>query len=246
MATNDFTSWLSNDEYRLRRLSRQEVRSIDQTAIERFGMSGLVLMENAGRGAAEAIAANARAANARGGRVMILCGKGNNAGDGFVVARHLEAMGLEVQVLQCVPAEGLSGDAATQWLLLQESGTPILEVSAGEAADALAQLEVDDIIVDALLGTGATGALRDPFDRIVASANAADSLRVALDLPSGFDCDLGKPAGACFEAHQTLTFVAPKIGFAIPGARRWVGQVRTIPIGVPRCLLKPYLLGGSS
>jgi NAD(P)H-hydrate epimerase len=220
-------------------LTRDQVRSIDRRAIDEFGMSGLVLMENAGRGCVEVLAT----LGCR-GPVGIVCGKGNNAGDGFVMARHLDLRGVAVQVLLLGPPGDLSGDAAANYTIATKSGIPLLDLSGIYDA---ARLEVSlagcEWIVDALLGTGATGPPRPPWDEAIRLLNRHPARRLAVDLPSGLDCDTGLPAEPTFRADHTCTFVARKIGFDNPAAAEFLGTVHVVDIGAPRRLVAEVLAG---
>ncbi len=203
-------------------LTRDQVRAIDRRAIEEFGVPGVVLMENAGRGAAEVLLS----LGAR-GPILICCGKGNNGGDGFVVARHLENRGLIVRVLLFAKPEELAGDAATNYEILRRSGVP-MEVRAGPP------LGSAEWIIDALFGTGLAGAVRPPFDAVIAAINASGAKVLAVDIPSGLDCDSGQPLGPTVRADHTVTFVAQKKGFENPASHPWVGTVHVVDIGAPR------------
>jgi len=210
-------------------LTRQQVREVDRRAFDEYGLSGLVLMENAGRNSAELLRSIGIA-----GRVVICCGKGNNGGDGFVIARHLENAGVDVRVLLCVPPSSLTGDAATNFGVLQRSRTPLVL----PPIDWVPELADADWIVDALLGTGTQGTLREPYISAVAAINGSNRRVFAVDLPSGLNCDAGIPLGCCVIADHTATFVARKPGFDSPGAIQWTGQVHVIDIGVPHALLR--------
>jgi NAD(P)H-hydrate epimerase len=215
-------------------LSRDAVRAIDRRAIEEFGMPGLVLMENAGRGAADVLRSLGVS-----GDVIICCGKGNNGGDGLVIARHLDNHLIPVRVLLFARPQDLTGDAATNFQIIARSGISVT-VHASSAIDELVlrdELNSAAWIVDALFGTGLAGALRSPFDQIIAAINASSASVMAVDIPSGLDCDSGQPLGPTVRAHHTVTFVALKKGFAAPSAREWLGQVHVVDIGTPRCLL---------
>jgi NAD(P)H-hydrate epimerase len=213
-------------------LSRDQVREVDRRAIEDYGMSGLVLMENAGRGCTDQLCALGIK-----GPVVICAGKGNNAGDGFVIARHLDLRGHRTRVLLFGDPEELQGDAAVNYQILCRCDVPLQvfrEVEDKSLRDALADA---DWIVDALLGTGARGEPRPPLDRVLEILNAHPARKLAVDLPSGLDCDTGRPARHTFRAHYTCTFVAVKPGFATAAAKEYVGQVHVLDIGVPRRLL---------
>jgi NAD(P)H-hydrate epimerase len=216
-------------------LSCRQLRELDRLALEVYGLPGVVLMENAGRGAADLLI---RLGITR--KVVICCGKGNNGGDGLVIARHLDAANIPIEIILTVPAEGLSGDAALQFRVVCEARIPLhiastAELTSGWLTDRLRSAEW---IVDALFGTGLTGALRTPFDSVVRSINAAPGKKLAVDIPSGLDGDAGEPLGETIRADHTATFVAPKSGFAKPDASTWLGQVHVLPIGLPRRLLE--------
>ncbi|HEV3144922.1 MAG TPA: NAD(P)H-hydrate epimerase [Gemmataceae bacterium] len=213
-------------------LTRAEVREIDRRAIEEFGVPGVVLMENAGRGAAELL----MRLNPDKRRVVICCGKGNNGGDGFVIARHLDNRGWNVRVLLFAGPKELTGDAGIMYEIIQRAQLDI---------EVLPDLPIRDFqqsgiwIVDALFGTGLSGPVRAPFDQVIAAMNASGNPIFAVDIPSGLDCDTGQPLGVAVRAAATATFVAPKKGFAEPSAKQCFGEVHVIDIGVPRCLIGP-------
>ena len=213
-------------------LTRAQVREVDRRAIEQYGISGLVLMENAGRGCADKLCQLGVS-----GPVVICCGRGNNAGDGFVIARHLDLRGREVRVLLFCDPSDLRGDAAANFSILAKCDVPVNVVSAWEETSWESELADAQWIVDALLGTGSRGHPRPPLDRVIQHLNQQQALRLAVDLPSGLDCDTGEPAPATFRADHTCTFVAPKIGFSSPSAAEFLGRVHVLDIGAPRKLI---------
>jgi NAD(P)H-hydrate epimerase len=227
-------------------LTREQCREIDRRATESYGISGLVLMENAGRGCVDVLERFGID-----GPVVILCGKGNNAGDGFVIARHLEIRGHTCRVLLLSPPDELRGDAAANFAILQKTNVPIIEVGAASRAAPSGQTntgpprlggptsQLDEYahdatwIIDALLGTGATGDPRPPFDTAIDWMNAHAAKKLAVDVPSGLDCDTGQPAPHTVRADHTCTFAAMKIGFTKPEARPFTGAIHVCDIGVP-------------
>ena len=220
-------------------LSRQQVRSVDQIAMDEFQMSGLVLMENAGRGAAEVINDNfPQASELSPRRAVILCGGGNNGGDGYVIARHLELMAWTVKVISMVPLQRLQGDAAANAKIAQLAKIPISEIDSVEALSE--RLDNCGVIVDCLLGTGATGAPRGIYGDAIRLANELSAKRVAIDLPTGMDCDRGEPSEPTFRADLTVTFVDFKLGFENPMAKKYLGDVHVVGIGVPNLLLNRF------
>ena len=217
----------------IRPLSRDEVRSIDARAAGEFGLPTLVLMENAGRGAADRL----RARLAPGDRVVVACGPGNNGGDGSVVARHLDASGIAVRVAWFANPDTLHGDALIQHHILTASG---IAQSVVAEADADKEFMNADWIVDALLGTGLTRPVEGVLLTAITAINASRRPILALDLPSGLDADTGLPLNIAVRATFTATFVAPKLGFAAPGASAYTGAVEVVEIGVPRRLLAAF------
>ncbi len=206
-------------------------------AIEQFGMLGLVLMENAGRGAAEWIDQLAPPGN-----LCILCGKGNNAGDGYVIARHLELAGRELCVVSVCDTAELTGDAAANHQIAKLSGIAIH--LATDPASLRSTIGNPQTIVDCLLGTGSVGPPREPIASAIRIANQLDAHRIAIDLPSGLDCDSGQANDPTFQAAETITFVAMKRGFlASPQASTYTGRCIVVSIGVPKQLLMLYGIG---
>jgi NAD(P)H-hydrate epimerase len=222
---------------KVRPLSREEVRGIDARAIDEFRMPTVVLMENAGRGAAAWLADRLGT-----GRAIIACGPGNNGGDGGVVARHLDAWGFDVRLAWLGDPARLKGDAAIQREILERSEIPAVIVADDADDDRLDALwDGADWLVDGLLGTGLTRPVEGLLSRAIASMNRSGVPIFALDLPSGLGADTGRPLGEAIRAAATATFVAPKLGFAAEGASAYTGEVVVVDIGVPRALLKPYL-----
>ncbi|MGC3971990.1 MAG: NAD(P)H-hydrate epimerase [Pirellulales bacterium] len=174
-----------------------------------------------------------------GGPVVICCGKGNNGGDGFVIARHLDNRGIAVRLLLLCDSAKLTGDAAANYEIARRAGLSIVALDDNlDTAQITAHLADAAIVVDALLGTGAVGEPRAPYDLAIAAINAHPAPVVAVDLPSGLDCDTGRAAKHTVRAHHTLTFVAAKPGFLQPEAKPYVGELHVVDIGIPRKLLE--------
>jgi NAD(P)H-hydrate epimerase len=230
----------------IRPLSRDEVRSIDARAAQELGMPTAILMENAGRGAAAWIRERGIPPQSQG---LILCGPGNNGGDGGVVARHLDLWGYAVRVVWFARADQLRGDAAIQFQILARAGFDQTcwddeQAVTPERLDAL--LAGADWLVDALLGTGLTRPVEGTLRAVIDAVNRAGKPVLALDLPSGLDADTGRPLGAAIHAQATVTFVAPKLGFNAAGADAYTGTVTVVDIGVPRMMLEPFRVDSDS
>jgi NAD(P)H-hydrate epimerase len=214
-------------------LTRTQVRDVDRRAIDEFAIPGVVLMENAGLGCVKVL--QSLVCN---GLVAIVCGKGNNAGDGFVIARHLDNQGVPIKLLLLGPPDELQGDAGTNFTIAVKSRLPLLDFSKQfDATRFTSEISEAEWIVDALLGTGSFGAPRPPMDQAIRLMNEAKAKRMAVDLPSGLDCDTGEPAEPTFRAHHTCTFVAKKTGFDNPTAAAYLGQIHIVDIGAPRRLI---------
>jgi NAD(P)H-hydrate epimerase len=251
---------------RLRAVSRAEVRQLDVQAARELAMPTSLLMENAGRGAAgwlaELVGAippgaggrpfslplSARSALCKAAlpRVLVLCGPGNNGGDGGVVARHLNAWGFPVRVIWFSHSDQLCGDAALQWAILNKSGidqSAWFDEYSSDSRHDLTRLamtiDAADWLVDGLLGTGLSRPVDGLLYSVIDTMNRSGKPIFALDVPSGLDSDSGKPLGMAVRAMATATFVAVKLGFSTPGAAKYTGEVAVIDIGLPRCLLEP-------
>lgn len=213
-------------------MTREQSRAFDRHAIETLGYPGILLMENAGRGCVDALERVGID-----GPIVVLCGKGNNAADGFVIARHLKLRGHDCRVALGAAPDTLRGDARLAFEMLTPCAVPILDLTGIHPSLMLEELDAlaagSRWLVDALLGTGTVGAPRPPFDSLIDWMNAESAARLAVDLPSGLDCDTGEPASPTVRADLTCTFVAEKTGFANPAAARVLGRVRVVDIGVP-------------
>jgi NAD(P)H-hydrate epimerase len=215
-------------------LSRDQVRRVDRLAIDELGIPGVVLMENAGRNATDLILGFAQGEDRPHGSAVILCGGGNNGGDGYVIARHLHNRGVAVTILAHKPIDQLAGDAAINARICQRMDLDIRPVPD----DPVALLAGADLLIDALLGTGFQGELRPDLLALIEAVNDVRDgddppLIVAIDLPSGLDCDTGEPAQTAVQTDLTVTFAAPKPGLNQPAAWPYVRKFIVADIGVP-------------
>ena len=216
----------------MRYLSAEESRNVDWVAKSQGHIMGIVLMENAGRGIAEILLAE----NPK-GKVVICCGRGNNGGDGFVIARHLNAAGIDVQVLLFADPKELMGDACMNHAIIAHSDIP-MKVLTSPSVEDLKSIFKDVVwVVDALVGTGQKGVLRSPFDIVVRQINESGVKVLAVDLPSGLDADTGIASDPTIKATITATMVTPKIGFQNPEAQSYLGKLIVVGIGLPKWLL---------
>jgi NAD(P)H-hydrate epimerase len=188
--------------------------------------------------------ARADAADREHRAVAVVCGRGNNGGDGLVVARHLFNWGLSPGVFLLGQKDKLTDDAASNLALLEREGlkvTPLFDESQWPMLEAA--LSQAGLVVDAVLGTGMTGVVRGQAAQAIEMINAArgrGAKVLALDCPSGLDCNTGEPLGACVEADETVTFGARKVGFRCGQAPRLCGRVTLVSIGLPRDLYRRH------
>ncbi|MBS1893816.1 MAG: NAD(P)H-hydrate epimerase, partial [Actinobacteria bacterium] len=207
------------------------MRSVDRWAISDQGVDSLELMENAGRAVAEAVARLAPA-----GPVRVVCGKGNNGGDGLVAARLLGEMGFAAEVLLLWPADELSEDATANLRRLAE---PAIEV--GE--DIAARLEGSGAVVDAIFGTGFSGAPREPAASAIAAIGECGAPVVACDIASGVDAATGEVAGAVVACDLTVSFHGAKVGHYVAPGKWATGELIVAPIGIPSGAPEPAAVG---
>lgn len=217
----------------MRLVTRDEMRELDRVTIEDYGVPGLVLMERAGRGVVRAI--HARHPVLAGLRCLVVAGRGNNGGDGFVVARDLRQHGAEVSVFATAPLTELTPDTQVNVARYLAIGGVVGQLKSEADWERLRFAAAHaDIIIDALLGTGFRGPVRDQLADVIEIVNAAAAQVVAVDVPSGIDGDTGAVEGACVEADLTVTFGFPKVGCTVDPGRAYVGDLETVDIGLSR------------
>jgi len=209
-------------------LTVDEMRQADAIAIRELGIHGLILMENAGLKAAQVI--QSVYGPVAGLRIGIFCGKGNNGGDGFVIGRHLSRMGADVTFWLTGKKQDVKGDAAVNLKIADQLGLPIFELEDWDATTGLLEY---DLLVDALLGTGLKGEVKGIYAEIIRSLNRFDGPVVAVDTPSGLDCDRGEPLGLCVDADVTVTMGNVKQGMLFYPGRSFVGALYVADLGVP-------------
>ncbi|MDD4940557.1 MAG: NAD(P)H-hydrate epimerase [Candidatus Omnitrophica bacterium] len=210
-----------------RLLTAARSKKLDERAARAYGISTLVLMENAGRQVAEAAL---RMYRGRAG-IAIFCGKGNNGGDGFVAARHLVIRGIRPQVLLAGRIPDVRGEARSNLDILLKLKQRIVEISP-EAASCI-KVRSCGLIIDALLGIGLTGEVRGIYQDLIAVINGARCRVLSVDIPSGLDATTGKVLGCCVKADTTVTFAAKKRGMTAGAGPRVCGRIVVADIGIP-------------
>ncbi len=220
-------------------LTGAAMRRADQTTISELGIPGLTLMETAGRGIVGHMLD--RIEGVRDKHVLVVCGKGNNGGDGLVVARGLAEAGCRVTVLLLFHWNEMSEDALANLevlrRLLQLTSPPAVEIVQFESVSAIDDLREADVIVDAMLGTGIESELRDPIRSVVDWINGSNARVVAVDIATGISTDTGKVLGTAVRAQLTVTMAALKVGHVVGDGPDYSGQVEVVDIGIPRAVL---------
>jgi ADP-dependent NAD(P)H-hydrate dehydratase / NAD(P)H-hydrate epimerase len=218
-------------------LTAEQMRAIDRTAIEGIGIPGAVLMENAGSRIADVIMG--RFPDFARQSIVVAAGKGNNGGDGFVVARHLRNRGAEPVVLLLAPKSELKGDAALNQVAAEKSGVEVIDASTELCWKKQAMtLAHASIIVDAVFGTGLLKPAEGLYARAIEDMNRARGFRVAVDIPSGLSSDSFAILGPAVKADLTVALAAPKIAHVFPPASELVGELIVADIGIPPFLLE--------
>jgi hydroxyethylthiazole kinase-like uncharacterized protein yjeF len=228
----------------MRILTSEQMRDADRRAIEEIGIPSIVLMENAGRQVVAAI--EAMFADVAELHIAVLCGRGNNGGDGFVAARTLLQRGVEVSTFLVGDVSQVRGDARVNMEVLGHLGHTIVEINDPQAWELhFSEIRGCDMLVDALFGTGLSSPLSGLLETIVADINASDLPVVAIDIPSGLSADSADPIGPHIDATMTVTLGAPKLPLVLPSGEAHCGDVVIADIGIPEVAIEavegPYL-----
>ena len=216
----------------MRVLTAAQMREADHQTIEEIGIPSIVLMENAGRQVVAAMEGEFDDLGEQ--KVVVLSGRGNNGGDGFVIARVLQQRGVDVSVFVVGSVEDVRGDARVNLEILGRLGFDVVEISGEDQWELHAsEIRQADVIVDALFGTGLSQPLKGLHETIVADINSMDVPVVAVDLPSGMSADTNEVIGPCLIAHLTVTLGAPKLPLVLAPACALAGRLVVADIGIP-------------
>lgn len=209
-------------------ISREEAKAYDHHAINELKVPGVVLMENAGRCAAQLTKRLAKKHQLN--NILIVCGGGNNGGDGYVIARHLiQFTNLNVDVVLTTEHNKLQGDALINYQILKNLGIEIPFIDASQLGK---HLKPHTLVVDAILGTGFQGQLREDIASLITLINQDAAAILAIDIPSGLDANTGEASWCCIKANHTISFVAKKLGFKQPNACNYTGEISVANIGI--------------
>ncbi len=215
----------------------EQMQELDRKAIETYRIPGILLMENAGREATDVICTSFP--DLRNKKVAIVAGKGNNGGDGFVIARHLMNRGIPVKVILLTDPKSLRGDAEINHYIFQRMKGEVLPApSAKEYQKMKRDIERADLLVDAIFGTGLDAEVRGYYREVIDHLNALRKPIIAVDIPSGLNANTGKPLGTAIRASLTITFGLPKLGLLLSPKTEYVGELKIVDIGIPKSLVE--------
>lgn len=215
----------------------EQMQELDQKAIESYRIPGIVLMENAGRGATDVIFNTFPDLQKK--KIVIVAGKGNNGGDGFVIARHLLNHGISVKVFLLSDPKGLRGDAETNFHIFHRMKGEVISVpSSKDYQKVKKDLEKVDLLIDGIFGTGLDAEVRGYYREVIDHLNTLQKPIIAIDIPSGLDANTGKPLGTAIRASLTVTFGLPKVGHLVVPGPDYVGRLKVIDIGIPKNLVE--------
>ncbi|MGE4283103.1 MAG: NAD(P)H-hydrate dehydratase [Clostridia bacterium] len=216
--------------------SCSQIQSIDNDTIEKIGISGAVLMENAALKIVEEIKKTMGEVSFK--SVVVFCGKGNNGGDGFAIARHLFNLGANVLVVLMAEVKDIKGEALANLQIIQKLGLKIVQAANGQHLEEIAAtLYLCDLVVDAIFGTGIKGNISDAVADVISLINHSGRYVISVDIPSGIHGDTGQVCGICVNADKTVTFTLPKIGLLSYPAADYVGNLVIADISIPKSIV---------
>ncbi|MGB2705349.1 MAG: NAD(P)H-hydrate epimerase [Candidatus Omnitrophota bacterium] len=217
----------------MRYVTSQEMRRLDKEAVEKFGIPSVILMENAGRAVYEA--AREMLSGAKEKKTLCVCGRGNNAGDGFVAARHLINNGFDTEIFLLGDPATLRGDAKINYNILHKMKIKFKLLKDNRKLDSFREsLQQSGLLIDAILGTGISGEVKEPFASVINLMNQSKKPILAVDTPSGLDATEGKALGSCIKATKTVTFAFPKTGFIKNDGPDKIGTLVVADISLPK------------
>lgn len=206
-------------------LSAKQAKAIDKLALKKFGLSTLVLMENAGRAVAQEVEKQYKRSN----KLAVVCGKGNNGGDGFVALRHLLVKGIKGDLFLLGNVNDLTSESRKNLEILVKLKQKVIQIKE----NSILSFKKYDLIIDGLLGVGIKGIVRDSHQKVIIAINKSKAEIISIDIPSGLDATTGKMHGACVNADITVTFIAKKRGLLVADGLLHSGRIIVKDIGLP-------------
>lgn len=231
----------------MKSVTTKQMKALDRAAIERCGIPSLILMENAGRGIAdlaEKMLSGRKGTARRARTVLVICGKGNNGGDGMVAARHLTNRGFKVKVVLLGKPNELTDDAKINYGIVRKMRIPVKvitsNVGARHAAPLHMRIKKSDLVIDAIFGVGLTRPVEGVYREAISLINSCRKPVLAVDIPSGLDSDKGKALGVAVRAKMTGTLAVLKRGLVAGDGPAYAGKIKVIDISIPRQLISRY------
>ena len=218
------------------RISAEEVRRLDQSAIRDYGIPSFLLMENAGRSISDVISREYKPC-----KVLIVTGKGNNGGDGLVVARYLANRGYVVRVVLLEDPARFKTDPLLNFSIVSKMNIPSVLMTAASEEKIFKFCQESELVVDAIFGVGIHSPVRGIFEKAIRAINRCQKPVVSIDIPSGLDADTGQVHGVAVKATWTVTLALPKRGLSEGEGPGYTGRIEVADIGIPRELLLPFL-----
>ncbi len=220
----------------MKSVSAGQMKKLDETAIKRYGIPSPILMENAGRGIADLAE---KIVGQKSKKILVICGKGNNGGDGFVAARHLANCGYRVQVIMLSRTSDLKNDPKLNFQILKKMRIPVKCItSQSKTSQFKAFVQKSDLIIDGIFGVGLKRPVKGLFYDVISILNASKKQILAIDVPSGLDSDSGEELGIAVRAFATGTLGAAKRGLLLKRGPKCSGKVTVLDISIPRELLQ--------
>ena len=220
----------------MKRVTSEEMCRIDQRATQDFGIPSLLLMENAGRSISEIIFRDYKPC-----KVLVFAGKGNNGGDGLVVARHLTNRGFSVKVILLEDPSRLKSDPLLNFNIVLKMKIPLVQMIAASEEEFLKLVQKTDLVVDAIFGVGLNCPVDGTIESAILAMNQSRKPVISVDVPSGLEADTGEVLGVAVKATKTVTLALPKRGLFEDEGPRCAGEIEVVDIGLPRELLQPFL-----
>lgn len=220
----------------------EQIQKMDDIAINEYGVPSIALMENAGRTMSNEVRRMLKDRKTK--NAIVVCGVGNNAGDGFVMARHLANANFGVHIFQVGKSADLKKDAAINYKIIKNMGIEVKEIESFNEEDAT-HLGQCDVVVDAIFGVGLSRTIEEPYKSIIETMNNHSSRIVSVDIPSGLNGTTGEIYGTCIKANRTITFSFAKEGFYVNEGPNHVGKVVVREIGIPVDIHEKFLNDGN-
>ncbi|HOX54674.1 MAG: NAD(P)H-hydrate epimerase [Candidatus Omnitrophica bacterium] len=221
----------------IKQASAKQIQKLDNIAINKYKVDSLFLMENAGKAVAEEVLSILKKRKFK--KIAVICGKGNNGGDGLVAARYLVSRGFEVKNFLIGKVKEITSDSRANLDILLNLNQNIFEILDIRTFNGYKKIIKDcEMVIDAIFGVGLKGEVKEPAKTIINFLNRSRKVVVSVDVPSGLDATSGLVLGACVKASSTVSFTLAKKGFFINDGPKFIGKLKVVDIGIPKNLMR--------